>query len=62
MTLTFLVIVICVGLYRLKKWLSGEVAHHPEWQTMDALDRLLSWFLVVGAIWLCVGWISYGLR
>ena len=62
MTSTGLVILLCVCLFHLKKWMSGKVGHHREWQTMDALDRLLSWFLVVGAVWLCVGWMSYGLR
>ena len=33
--------------------------HHPERQTMDALDRMLQWVFVVAAVWLCVGCASH---
>ena len=57
----FEIILLCVGLYFLKRWTAGKVMHHPEWQTMDALDRILHWVLIVGSIWLCVGLVSHGL-
>ena len=59
MKLNFEFIMLCCGLYYLKRWTAGKVMHHPEWQTMDTLDRMLHWVFVVAAIWLCVGLISH---
>jgi hypothetical protein len=59
MTPDFTFILLCFGLYYLKRWTAGKVMHHPEWQTMDALDRMLHWVVIVGAVWLCVGLTSH---
>jgi hypothetical protein len=59
MTPSFEFILICIGLHYLKRWTAGKVMHHPERQTMDALDRMLQWVFVVAAVWLCVGCASH---
>jgi hypothetical protein len=59
MTPSFEFILICIGLHYLKRWTAGKVMHHPEWQTMDALDRMLQWVFVVATVWLCVGCASH---
>ena len=54
MTPGFTLIVIGFGMYYLKRWTAGKVMHHPELQTIDAIDRMLHCLLVVGVVWICV--------
>ncbi len=49
-----LIIVACVGIYYLQRWIHDRAAHHPQWQTFDALDRLMQWAIVVSLVWIGV--------
>ncbi len=49
-----LIIVVCVGLFYLRRWVHDRAMHHPEWQTFDALDRLMQWAIVVSVVWIAV--------
>ena len=53
---------LAMGVYRAKLWLAKGVMQNPEWQMLDALDRLLHGMFVTMALWLLVSlfmkWLS----
>ncbi len=57
----FELFIVGIVLYYAKRWTRGKVMHHPELQTIDALDRILQWIMIVGAVWFSVAAASYGI-
>jgi len=57
----FELFIIGVALYYIKRWTRGKVMHHPGLQTIDALDRMLQWMMIVAAVWFSVAVARYGI-
>ena len=57
----FELFIVGIVLYYVKRWTRGKVMHHPELQTIDALDRILQWIMIVAAVWFSVAAASYGI-
>ena len=49
------VVLVCIALFYLSRWIHGRAADHPEWQTFDALDRICRGVIVVAIVWIAVG-------
>ena len=47
-------IMAILGVAWLGRWSRDRSAHHPELWTLDALARLILWFIGVGLSWLLV--------
>lgn len=57
----FELFIVGIALFYIKRWTRGKVMHHPELQTIDALDRILQWIMIVAAVWFSVAVARYGI-
>lgn len=55
----WILLLLGFGFYYLKRWLAGKAMHHPELQTVDALDRILHGVFVVVTVWIVVTWVNH---
>ena len=60
---SWIIFLVVVVLYYVKRWLGERVRRHPERQMIDAVDRMLHGAFVVLAVWLSVtaigNWLSH---